>query len=183
MKVKELVEFMKKNTNRMMKEDQVASLLGKTLEVKPYVGIKEKKTLVDKIINETVYYENGTFKFNGIDRYVYFTMYTIEAYTNIELSDDIESDFDALSESKLLPVIICLIQQEFDDVNVFLQMQCDYILTDNSVESQFGKMLDKVLEKIDVFSDSISKYITNIDLGKLMEDKDKILNYFKGINK
>ena len=183
MKVQELVDFMRKNTNRTMKEDQVASLLKRTIEPKSYMSIKDKKQLVDKIVNKSIYYDNGIFKFDGIERYVCFTMYTIEAYTNLELSGDIEDDFDTLSESKLLPVIICLIQQEFDDINVFLQMQCDYILEDNSVQAQLGRLFKDVLEKIDVVTGGISKYMSDIDLNKLMEDKDKILNYFDAISK
>lgn len=183
MKTRELVEFMQNSTNKMMRDDQVASLLKKTIEPKSYMSIKDKKQLVDKIVNSSIYYNNGVFKFDGIERYVYFTMYTIEAYTSIELSSDIEDDFDALSESKLLPAIICLIQQEFDDVNVLLQMQCDYIMEDNSLESQLGKFLDGILEKIDVAVDGLTKYVSNVDLGKLMEDKDKIISYFEGMNK
>lgn len=183
MTVKELVEFMKKNTNRMMKEAQIAELLAKQLEPKSYIGIKDKMALVDRIVNESIYYDNSVYKFNGIERYVYFTMYTIEAYTNIELSNDVFDDFDALSESKLLPMVICLIQQEFDDVNIFLQMQCDYILEDNSTESLLGRLFNSALEKIDTVADGISKYFANIDMEKIMEGKDKIFKYFEGINK
>ena len=117
MKIVEFVDYTKKNTNRVMKEDQVASLINKTLEPKSYISIKEKKDLVEKIVDKTIYYEDGIFKFDGIDRYMYFTMYTLEAYTNLELSEDVANDFDALSESKLLPAVICLIQKEFDDIS------------------------------------------------------------------
>lgn len=183
MKIREFVDYMKKNTNRTMKEDQVASLIKRVLEPKTYISIKDKKEIVDKIINRCIYYENGVFKFDGIERYVYFTMYTLAAYTNLELSEDIENDFDALSESKLLPAVICLIQQEFDDVNVFLQMQCDYILEGNSIEAQVGKFFDGLLEKIDVIGNGLGKYLGNIDLGSLLKDKDKILGYLENINK
>lgn len=183
MKIREFVDYMKKNTNRTMKEDQVASLIKRVLEPKTYISIKDKKEIVDKIINRCIYYENGVFKFDGIERYVYFTMYTLAAYTNLELSEDIENDFDALSESKLLPAVICLIQQEFDDVNVFLQMQCDYILEGNSIEAQVGKFFDELLDKIDVVGNSLGKYLGNIDLGALFKDKDKILSFIENINK
>lgn len=174
MKVQELVEFMKKNTNKTMKEDQVASLLKRTIEPKSYMSIKDKKQLVDKIVNKSIYYDNGIFKFDGIERYVYFTMYTIEAYTNLELSGDIEDDFDTLSESKLLPVIICLIQQEYDDVNIYLQMQCDYILEDNSVELQVGKFLNGILNAVDTFGSKISSYAENMDIEKLFNNSEML---------
>lgn len=179
MKVQEFVDYMKKNTNRMMREDQVASLINRILEPKGYIGIKEKRELVNKIVNQTIYYEDGVFKFNGIDRYMYFTMYTIDAYTNIELSEDIAFDFDMLSESKLLPAVICLIQKEFDDVNVFLQMQCEYVLDGNSVEAQVGKFLNNILEKLDDLGSGLSEYLKNINIGELLQHKDEILKYFK----
>lgn len=179
MKIREFVDCMKKNTNRTMKEDQVASLIKKTIEPKAYVGIKEKKEIIDRIINKTIYYENGIFKFDEIDRYMYFTMYTIDAYTNLELSENIVDDFDTLSESKLLPAIICLIQQEFDDVNLFLQMQCNYIMSDNSIEAQIGKFLTGLIEKLDDLGGGLSKRLEGINVDELLEAKDAILNALK----
>ena len=179
MKVQEFIEYMRKNTNKTMREDQVASLLNKVLDPKSYIGFKQKRELVDKIVDKTIYYTNGVFKFDGIDRYMYFTMYTIEAYTNIELGEDVIADFDALSESKLLPAIICLIQKEFDDVNVFLQMQCEYILDDNSIEVQVGKFLTNILEKLDGVGGSLSKYLQSINIEELLKYKDAILQYIK----
>jgi hypothetical protein len=170
---------MGKNTHRTMREDQVASLINRVLEPKGYIGIKEKRELVNKIVNQTIYYTDGVFKFDGIDRYMYFTMYTLEAYTNLELSEDVTSDFDILSESKLLPAIICLIQKEFDDVNVFLQMQCEYILDDNSIEAQIGKFLTNILDKIDNVEDVLSGFLKNINIDEFLKNKDEILKYFK----
>lgn len=178
MTIREFIDYMKKSTNRTTKEDQVASLMNRALEPKAYIGIKEKRLLIDKIVDKTIYYENGIFKFDEIDRYIYFTMYTIEAYTNIELSNDIVADFDELSASKLLPAVICLIQQEFDDVNLFLQMQCGYILSDNSIEAQLGRFLNGILAKVDNAEAGLSKYIKNLDIGELLKYKDQILNMF-----
>jgi hypothetical protein len=134
MKVNEFVEYMKKNANKATREEQVLTMAKKVLDAKNYIGIQEKRALIDNIINSCVLYENGVYKFDGIDKYVYFTMHTIAAYTNIELSDNIYYDFDMLSMEKLLPIIICVIQKEYDDVNILLQMQCDYFLDNNSVE-------------------------------------------------
>lgn len=179
MTIREFVDYMKKNTNKTIREDQVVSMAKKTLEPKSYLSIKDKKDLVNKIIDKCIYYENGLFKFDGIDRYMYFTMYTIEAYTNIELDADVEAEFDALSESKLLPIITCMIQQEFDDVNIFLQMQCDYILAGNSIEGQFGRFFDEILEKVDALGIGLSNILSNVDLKGMLENKDNILKLFE----
>ena len=49
---------------------------------------------------------DGIFKFDDIDKYICFTMKTIAAYTNLELSDDMEEDYDELCRAKLLDIII-----------------------------------------------------------------------------
>ena len=81
---------MKKNINRTMKNEQILDLVQKQLEVKKYIPINEKKDLVDRIIEKCIYFENGTFRIDSIDSYVYFTMFTIDTYTNLEI-DDIEN--------------------------------------------------------------------------------------------
>lgn len=181
MKVQNFVNYMKENAGKMMKEEQVASLVNKTIEPKAYLGFNEKRELVDRIIAQSIYYRDGIFKFNGVERYMYFTMYTIEAYTNLELCEDVVADFDALSESKLLPIIICLIQKEFDDVNVFLQMQCEYVLEDNSLEAQVGRFLTNINDKFDGISDNLLNYVNSVDIGDLLKYKDDIAGVLKFI--
>jgi hypothetical protein len=179
MKVNELLEFVEKNRTKMLKAEQLQELLKKTLEVKKYIGIKNKKQLIDDIVNACVIYENGVFKFNDIDKYISFTMKTIETYTNLELSSDIEEDYDILCRLGILELIIGTFKKEYDDVSVLLQMQCDYIISGNSIEAQVGKFLTSMSEKIDGIAEVISDKISNFDpsklpvgekdLGKLME--------------
>ena len=174
MTIIEFVEYMKKNTNTITREDQVLSMVKKQLDVKSYISIKEKRNLVDKIIDACILYDNGIYKFDGISKYVYFTMYTIAAYTNIELGEDIEEDFDMLSESKILPVILATIQNEYDDVNILLQMQCDSYLENNSVEAQFGKLFENVTNTLGSLESGLKDFIYRIPSGNF--DVEKILN-------
>ena len=146
MNVNEFIGYMKQNASKMVKEEQVLAMVKKQLEPKDYLSIKAKRVLVDNIINECILYDNGVYKFDAIGKYVYFTMYTIAAYTNIELSEDVEDDFDALSRENLLPIIIGIIQKEYDCVNILLQMQCDSILENNSVEAFVGKFLESTMD-------------------------------------
>jgi hypothetical protein len=181
MKVQEFIDYMKKNTNTIMKEDQVLSLVQKVADVKQYIGIKEKKQLVDKIINECIYYDNNVYRINGLEKYIYFTMYTIEAYTNLELDADVENDFDLLSEAKLLPVLICAMQQEYDEVSIYLQMQCDFILENNSLEALVGEFFNDILDTIGTFENKLSKYVDNIDMDKLFNSElvGKLMNFIQ----
>ena len=165
MKINEFIESMNQNKSKLLKSEQVQSFIKKELNVKEYLSIKDKKQLVDSIVNECILYEDGVFKFNDIDKYICFTMRTIAAYTNIELSDDIEDDYDALCESKLLNAVIESFNGEYENVKVLLQMKCDYILSGNTIEAQLGRFFDSVLEKVD----DVAGALSNFDMGKLIE--------------
>lgn len=149
--------------------------LKKELEVKSYLGIKEKKDLVESIIDDTIIYSNGLYKFNGIDQYVTYNMKCIEAYTNLELSDDIEEDYDELCRSGLLNKILRTFDEEYQSVLSLLQMQCDYILMDNSVTAQINVLLNAITVAINKMSDSASDAFKNVK----PEDFMNILNKIK----
>jgi hypothetical protein len=168
---KELITLMSDSKNKMLKIDQLQAVLKKKLDVKVYMSIKSKKDLVNAIVNECVLYEDGVFKFSDIDKYICFTMRTIEAYTNIELSEDLENDYDLLCESKLLDSIINTFKKEYDDVSILLQMKCDYVLSRNTIEAQLGRFLDGISEKLDVFIAALSNKINDFDINNLQVNK------------
>ena len=167
MKVQELVKKIGSNKNKMLKQEQLQEVLKKELNVKKYISIKDKKELVENIVNECILYEDGMFKFDEIEKYVCFTMRVVETYTDIELSDDIENDYDMLCESGLLELIVGTFKKEYDDVNVLLQMRCDYILSGNTIEAQIGKFLDGLLEKIDVVVDALASKVNDFNMDTL----------------
>lgn len=180
MKVQELIEFVGNSKNKMLKPEQLQSVLKKKLEIKKYIGIKEKKQLVDNIVNACILYENGVFKFDDIEKYICFTMKTIEAYTNIELSDDIEEDYDLLCQHNLLNIIVEMFGGEYDNVNLLLQMKCDYILSDNNIEAQIGRFLNDILEKVDDLSNALQEKIEGFDISKLpigKKDLNKLIEF------
>ena len=180
MKVQELLEFVVKNKVKFVNAEQLKEALKKQLEVKDYMSIKDKKQLINSIIDDCILYDNGIFKFDGIDKYVCFTMKTIEAYTNIELSEDFENDYDALSAAKLLETVVNLFQKEYDEVNILLQMRCEYILNDNSLQSQFGRFLTNISDHLDGFISVLSNTVGNFDMSKLPigeEDLNKLVKF------
>ena len=183
MKINELVEMMNNGKNKLLKTEQKQEVLKRTLDVKEYLGIKQKKELVDKIINECILYEDGVFKFDGIDKYICFTMKTIEAYTNLELSEDMESDYDLLCLAQLLDVIVGILKKEYDEVNILLQMKSDYILSANTMEAQFGRFLDGISDKLDVVVDVATKKIDGFDMKNLPIDSDGLQKLMKFIGK
>ena len=179
MNIQIFIENMNQNKNKLLKAEQVQSFVKKELEVKEYLSIKDKKQLVEDIINECILYEDGIFKFDGIDKYICFTMRTIAAYTNIELSDDIEKDYDTLCEAKMLNTVIESFNSEYENIKILLQMKCDYMLSGNNIEAQFGKFLNNVGDKLDtlvnVFSEKVEEFnfdklpVSKEDLGKIIE--------------
>ena len=174
MRTMELVEFVGNNKNKMLKSAQLEELVAKTLEVKKYIGIKEKKTLVESIVNECILFEDGIFKFDDIDKYLCFTMRVIEAYTNLELSADYEDDYDLLCKSGLLEIVINTFKKEYDDVSILLQMKCDYVLSENHLSAQVGKFLSNLSDSLDVVIDKIEKFNIKPDImQKLMELMNK----------
>jgi hypothetical protein len=117
---------------------------------------------------------------DDIDKYICFTMRVIEAYTNLELSEDLEADYDLLCESGLLDIVIATFKKEYDEVNILLQMRCEYILSNNNIEAQVGKFLDGLFDKIDVISDALANKIGDFSMDKLPineSDLNKLLDF------
>ena len=180
MKINEFIEIANNGKNKLLKGEQFLQFLEKTLNVKKYISIKEKKSLIDDIIGACILYEDGIFKFDNIDKYITFTMKTIAAYTDLELSFDIEEDYDALCNAKLLNAVIETFSGEYENVNLLLQMKCEYILYGNSVEAQFGKFLTNVSDSVDRLTNSLSDKIDKFDIKNLpinMDDFGKIMEF------
>lgn len=181
MKVNEFVQKVSENKARLYNKadkNALSNFIKQTLEVKDYISIKEKKQLVEDIVDETIMYENGLLKFNGIDQYIVYAMKCIEAYTNLELSDDIENDYDELSKIGLLEAITSTFAEEYKTLLTLLQMQCDYTLMDNSITSKVGIFLTHLSSTINKLSDSIKDF----DINKLNIDKkdiEKLQNFYR----
>lgn len=186
MKIQELINTVNNNNNKMLNNDQLQRLVAKTIEAKSYISIKEKRVLIDNIIDSCILYEDGIYKFDDIDKYVAFTMKTIAAYTNIELSEDIEEDYDALCEARLLNTVIEIFNGEYENVNLLLQMKCEYILSENNIEAQVGKFLAGVSDKIDNFVDVLSNKLGDLNLDNLpisVEDIGKLMEFINSVKK
>lgn len=177
MTINEFIEVVNANKAKLYnKADKNAlqNFIKQTLNIKSYISIKEKKQLVEDIVSETIIYENGLLKFNGIDQYIVYAMKCIEAYTDLELSDDIENDYDELSKVGLLEPITSTFSEEYKTVLTLLQMQCDYILMDNSISSKVGVFLTSVSSIINKLANSLSNSVDNFDISKLNIDKKDI---------
>ena len=177
MKIKEFLDVVNANKAKLYNKadkNALSNFIKQTLNIKSYISIKEKKQLVEDIVSETIIYENGLLKFNGIDQYIVYAMKCIEAYTDLELSNDIEYDYDELSKTGLLEAITSTFAEEYKTVLTLLQMQCDYILMDNSISSKVGIFLTRLSSIIDKLANSLTNSVDNFDISKLNIDKKYI---------
>ena len=182
MKVNEFIKIVNSGKNKMMNTEQLQQLIMKTIETKKYLSIKEKRSLIDTIVNSCILYEDGIYKFDDIEKYICFTMKAIEAYTNLELSLDIEDDYDALCESRLLNAVIDTFNGEYENVSLLFQMKCDNILSNNNVEAQIGRFLTEIFDKLNIFTDNLTDKIDNFDLSNLQIDINEINKFMEFLN-
>lgn len=175
MKINEFLEMTKVKGWMPIAVNEQNEKIKDALNVKAYLGIKDKKDLIDKIVDDTLIYDNGLYKFNGIDQYVVYTMKCIEAYTDLELSDDVETDYDALCSTGLLNKILRTFEDEYNTVLSLLQMQCDYVLMDNSVTANINVLLTAATNAMNKFGDSAGDMFKSLKL----EDMAAILSKLK----
>jgi hypothetical protein len=59
-------------------------------------------------------------------------------------------------------------------------MQCDYILSNNSISAQCGKFLTNVMDKIHDFASVLTGAVGKLDSGKLpvsLDDVNKLIEF------
>jgi hypothetical protein len=180
MTIRELVEFTSNDKNKLLKPEQLQEAVQKKIETKKYIKIKDKKELIEHIIEDCILYEDGIYKFDEIEKYICFTMRVIEAYTNIELSEYIEDDYDMLCESMSLNTVINTFAGEYENIKLLLQMKCDYILNQNNIEVQVSKFLTSISDEVGKIANVASDKIQNFDINKLpfkLGDINKLLQF------
>ena len=161
MKVQNFIELTKTKGWMPIAVNDQNEKIKSVLNIKSYLSIKDKKELVNDIVNETVIYENGLIKFNGIDQYITYTMKCIETYADLEINN-LEEDYDALCSTGLLNKILRTFEDEYNSVLSLLQMQCDYILMDNSVTANINVLLTAATNAINKLGDAAGDVFKNV---------------------
>ena len=173
MKIEEFVKIMEANKGKIYSKtnaNAMSDFIKKTLEVKDYLPLQEKKDLISKIIDSSIIYENSMYKFDEIDKYVHLVMLSIAVYTNIELSDDIENDYDELCRSGLLTMIVDSFKDEYKSVMMLLDMQCNYILADNAIGAKIGAFIEGLSKNINSLADVLKTKVESMNFD--MSDMD-----------
>lgn len=161
---------------KMSNKNQVVSL-SKTIETKSYLPFVEKKTLVERIINNCTTIQDGFVQINEINQYIQFTIETIKAYTNIEFGENPIEDYDLLCSSGLLGDIINTFDGEYKMVLNLVEMQKKHVLEQNKIEFQVAKVANALTNSIDQLGSALSNKVNDLD--KLLTPENlQILDQF-----
>ena len=169
--VKEFVEEFKAKEIHNTRADSSAVLnyVKGTLEIKTYLPFREKRAIVEMVVEKNISEVDGIKKIDAMDEYIAFVMSMITAHTNLQCSEDPVADYDLLAESGLLPVIIETFKDDYNECDVLLKMERASELEDNNVNVLIGKFLDKIIKTISNVTDklNIKDIISENDLAKL----------------
>ena len=184
MKVQNFIDDFKSNkvVNSQIKPNAVGEYIKKTLEVKDYVPLVEKRELCAQVLNAcNTKDDSGLIKLESVSRYIIFTLSIISKYTKLEFSsgeDEIDSldEYDMLCQADLLNPILDVIGAEYTTCNNMLNMMMEDIMTNNNtIENVVGAVLGKLGDSIDDFITVISDKVEsmNLDLNQIDIDKYK----------
>lgn len=179
MTVKELL------TNIKNKEFDVK----KSLEVKEYVPVMEKKRFVTGVIAACTDDMDGYITVDRFKMDIYFHMYLLTLYTNLEIStdfDEVVEQYDMLCAQGTLDTILDIIASDYDALANILEYELESLLNENSLECQVVQLVGKVKNIIDVVGDKIHDVDFNnilsekLDLTQLPNVVDILKSLFRG---
>lgn len=158
------------------------------IETKKYISSPEKLRIAKATMDASVEFDRGYISFDSYKKYLAFIFAAIEAHTNLEFATDWNervAEYDSLCENELLDAIINSFKNSYEACMSVLQMKCDDLLAENSVEASVAKIATSVSENLDVIIGVLSDKLLEIDLKKIIpEDMDsnklqRLLNKFK----
>lgn len=175
--------------NSKLNDHAVSDYLKEKLEIKTYIPFREKRSIVEAIVDQNIEWADGIKKIDDINMYVSFVIAMISAHTSLNFSDDPVADYDLLAESGLLPQIIAEFQESYDECQLLLNLCVKNVLEDNSINVLVGKFLDGVLQRLDGVGDILKDKFGDVDikdvLGKVFKQEDlaKLKGFLDKYNK
>ena len=162
MTVKELL------TNIKNKEFDVK----KSLEVKEYIPVMEKKRFVTGVIAACTDDMDGYITVDRFKMDIYFHMYLLKLYTNLEISidfDEVVEQYDMLCAQGALDTILDIIADDYDALANVLEYELESLLDENSLECQVVQLVGKVKNIMDIVGDKIHDVDFNSVLPKTLD--------------
>lgn len=154
----------KKIINTQIKPNAVSEYLKETLEIKEYIPFNTKRQVVEMVVNQNTRLVDGIKKNDAIGQYVSFVVAMLVSHTNLEFAENPVADYDLLAESGLLPQIINEFKADYSECDILLKMALASELEDNNINVLIGHFLDKILKKMDEFSDVFKDKIEDFSL-------------------
>ncbi len=158
------------------------------IKAKRYIPSSEKTRLANDAIDLSVEYDRGFMGFDSYKKYLAFIFAIIEAHTNLRFADNWDDkihEYDELCENELFDMIIDTFRKDYDESFLVLDMMCNDMLANNSVEASIARLATSASENLDVFVGALSDKLDNIDIEKIIpKDLDlnklqRMLNKFK----
>lgn len=103
-----------------------------------YVSIVEKQVLARAIAQSSYHNEEGELYINSVAKYIYSAIQFMNAYTDLERSDNMLEDFDALNEIGFFKKMQSYIDpDELLEFSEVIEMECDDIMTNECSPGAF----------------------------------------------
>lgn len=179
--VKNFVENFKNKKIPQTASNEKSRYLRSTLEIKTYLPFKEKRAVVEMVVEKNISVVDGIKKYDNINSYISFVIAMLSAHTILTFSEDPVADYDLLAESGLLPNIIDEFKADYDECDALLKMTLAAELEDNNFNVLVGRFLDGILKKFDGIDEILKNVIGNINFKE--EDLAKLKGFLDRYNK
>lgn len=148
------------------------------LNVKEYMSTEVKIRLAKDVLDFSVEYDRGFIKFDSFAKHLSFTFGVIEAHTDLRFADGWDErmqEYDMLCENGLIDTIIDTFRKDYEASLEVLNMMCNDMLADNSIEASVARLSQSVSDNLDVFVGALADKIEDFDIKKIIP-KDLDLN-------
>ena len=172
MTIKEFVEAYKAN------ETNILNLIS----VKRYVSTEDKIRSAKNIMDFSADYERGFVHFNNMKKYFAFIFDVIESHTDLRFADEWKDkmhEYDLLCEHDLLDEVIGVFESDYHASKEVLDMMCDDMTAENSLEASVAKIAQSVSENLDVLAGALADKLGDLNVEKIIP-KDLDLDKLKG---
>lgn len=162
-----------------IKETEIS--VAELIATKRYIPSAEKIRIAKEVIDFSVEYDRGFVKFDSFAKHLSFIFNVIEAHTDLRFTDDWGDkmqEYDALCENDLIDAIVDTFRKDYEISLEILDMMCNDLLADNSIEASVAKVAQSISENLDVLVGTLSDKLEKVDIEKIIP-KDLDLNKLK----
>lgn len=155
---------MKLKTNENVKEIQIGDA---KIEVKQYLPVEEKYSFLNIVLQNSL--ENDIYHPVKVD--VYFHLYLVYLYTNINFTDKQKEDenklFDILLTNGIIEGVITTIPET--EYNMLVNLLNQMIEKNEKYKTTFAGVVGKFINDLPAQADAAMKIVENFDPNKFQE--------------